>query len=52
MQSVGDWLEGIGLPQYENTFIANGYDDMEFMVSVTVSVSVKVCGADADFSLI
>ena len=32
MQSVGDWLESLGLPQYENTFIANGYDDMEFMV--------------------
>ena len=32
MQSVGDWLESIGLPQYENTLVANGFDDMDFMV--------------------
>ncbi|KAK3101537.1 hypothetical protein FSP39_004282 [Pinctada imbricata] len=29
--SVGDWLEGIGLDQYENTLIANGFDDTDFL---------------------
>ena len=33
MQSVGDWLDSLGLPQYENTLVANGFDDMDFMVS-------------------
>ena len=33
IQSVGDWLEGLGLPQYENTLVANGFDDMDFVVS-------------------
>ncbi len=32
IQSVGEWLENLGLPQYENTLIANGFDDMDFMV--------------------
>ena len=32
MQSVGDWLDGLGVPQYENILIPNGFDDMEFMV--------------------
>lgn len=31
MQSVGDWLEGLGLPQYENTLVANGFDDTDFL---------------------
>lgn len=32
MQSVGDWLESLAVPQYENTLVANGFDDMDFMV--------------------
>jgi len=31
VQSVGDWLEGLGLSQYENIFITNGFDDMDYM---------------------
>ena len=31
LQCVGDWLESLALPQYENLLIANGFDDMEFM---------------------
>ena len=30
--SVGDWLDSLGLGQYEYTFIANGFDDTDFMV--------------------
>ena len=32
IQSVGDWLADLKLSRYENTLIANGYDDMDFMV--------------------
>ncbi len=32
VQSVGDWLEEVRMPQYENILIANGFDDMDFMV--------------------
>ena len=31
--SVGEWLEGADLIQYENIFMVNGFDDMRFMVS-------------------
>ena len=31
--SVGEWLEGMDLIQYENIFMVNGFDDMRFMVS-------------------
>ncbi|XP_041365228.1 ankyrin repeat and SAM domain-containing protein 1A-like isoform X2 [Gigantopelta aegis] len=31
MQSVGDWLDRLGLGQYENTLVANGYDDTDFL---------------------
>ncbi|XP_064635654.1 ankyrin repeat and sterile alpha motif domain-containing protein 1B-like isoform X3 [Lineus longissimus] len=33
VQSVGEWLEGRGLGQYENILVANGFDDMDFMGS-------------------
>lgn len=32
-QPVGDWLEHVGLPQYENKLITSGFDDLHFMVS-------------------
>jgi len=32
VRSVGDWLTDLNLPQYENTLVANGYDNMDFMV--------------------
>ncbi|XP_042549259.1 ankyrin repeat and sterile alpha motif domain-containing protein 1B isoform X9 [Perognathus longimembris pacificus] len=33
VQSVGQWLESIGLPQYENHLMANGFDNVQFMGS-------------------
>ncbi|KAK1788785.1 hypothetical protein P4O66_002594 [Electrophorus voltai] len=32
-QSVGQWLDSIGLVQYENHLLANGFDNVQFMVS-------------------
>ncbi|XP_046569447.1 ankyrin repeat and SAM domain-containing protein 1A-like isoform X2 [Haliotis rubra] len=31
IQSVGEWLEMLGLGQYENTLVANGFDDTDFL---------------------
>jgi len=36
--SVGDWLADLELLEYENLFIGNGYDDMDFMVRVQCRV--------------
>ncbi|XP_041330240.1 ankyrin repeat and sterile alpha motif domain-containing protein 1B isoform X15 [Pyrgilauda ruficollis] len=33
VQTVGQWLENIGLPQYENHLLANGFDNVQFMGS-------------------
>ncbi|XP_026640393.1 ankyrin repeat and sterile alpha motif domain-containing protein 1B isoform X9 [Microtus ochrogaster] len=33
VQTVGQWLESIGLPQYENHLMANGFDNVQFMGS-------------------
>ncbi|XP_071993289.1 ankyrin repeat and SAM domain-containing protein 1A isoform X2 [Engystomops pustulosus] len=30
-QSVAQWLESLGLPQYESKFVLNGFDDVRFM---------------------
>lgn len=38
LQSVGQWLDSIGLVQYENHLLANGFDNVQFMVSVFTSV--------------
>lgn len=32
-QSVGEWLESIGLQQYESKLLLNGFDDVRFLVS-------------------
>ena len=32
--SVGDWLSGLGLAHYEPSFVGNGYDDIDFLVSM------------------
>nr|XP_015197639.1 PREDICTED: ankyrin repeat and SAM domain-containing protein 1A isoform X1 [Lepisosteus oculatus] len=32
-QPVGDWLEHLGLPQYESKLLLNGFDDLRFMGS-------------------
>uniref|UniRef100_A0A4W3INL3 Ankyrin repeat and sterile alpha motif domain containing 1B n=1 Tax=Callorhinchus milii TaxID=7868 RepID=A0A4W3INL3_CALMI len=34
--TVGRWLESIGLPQYENHLLANGFDNIQFMGSNVV----------------
>ncbi|BFZ04856.1 hypothetical protein BsWGS_07897 [Bradybaena similaris] len=31
IQSIGEWLADVGLPQYENTLVANGFDDTDFL---------------------
>ncbi|XP_018620850.1 ankyrin repeat and sterile alpha motif domain-containing protein 1B-like [Scleropages formosus] len=36
MQSVGKWLDSIGLVQYENHLLANGFDNVQFMGSNVV----------------
>uniref|UniRef100_A0A8C7JRP1 Ankyrin repeat and sterile alpha motif domain containing 1B n=1 Tax=Oncorhynchus kisutch TaxID=8019 RepID=A0A8C7JRP1_ONCKI len=36
MQSVGQWLDSIGLVQYENHLLANGFDNVQFMGSNVV----------------
>ncbi|KAM6215515.1 ankyrin repeat and sterile alpha motif domain-containing protein 1B isoform 3-T3 [Rhynchocyon petersi] len=33
VQTVGQWLESIGLPQYENHLMVNGFDNVQFMGS-------------------
>ncbi|XP_064160487.1 ankyrin repeat and SAM domain-containing protein 1A-like [Anguilla rostrata] len=30
-QPVGEWLDGVGLPQYESRLLLNGFDDLRFM---------------------
>ncbi|XP_057194548.1 ankyrin repeat and SAM domain-containing protein 1A isoform X1 [Triplophysa rosa] len=32
-QSVGEWLEHVGFPQYESRLVLNGFDDLRFMGS-------------------
>lgn len=32
-QSVGEWLEAVGLQQYESRLLLNGFDDVRFLVS-------------------
>nr|2LMR_A Chain A, Ankyrin repeat and SAM domain-containing protein 1A [Homo sapiens] len=32
-QSVGEWLESIGLQQYESKLLLNGFDDVHFLGS-------------------
>ncbi|XP_015207409.1 ankyrin repeat and sterile alpha motif domain-containing protein 1B isoform X2 [Lepisosteus oculatus] len=36
VQSVGQWLDSIGLVQYENHLLANGFDNVQFMGSNVV----------------
>lgn len=42
-QPVGEWLEHVGLPQYESKFLLNGFDDLRFMVSHLQHVISRVC---------
>lgn len=38
-QSVGEWLESIGLQQYESKLLLNGFDDVRFLVSNCVDIN-------------
>jgi len=31
--SIGQWLGGLGLADYESLFCNNGFDDLDFIVS-------------------
>ena len=52
-QSVGEWLEAVGLQQYESKLLLNGFDDVRFLVSVRASWGGAVpgelprCGSDS-----
>lgn len=35
-QPVGEWLEHVGLPQYESKLLLNGFDDLHYMVSCSL----------------
>jgi len=43
-QSVGDWLADLELSEYENMLVANGYDDMDFMVCLEISLLGSAVG--------
>ena len=42
VQSVGDWLADLGLSEYENMLVGNGYDDMDFMVCLGLFIGLYV----------
>ena len=42
-QPVGDWLEHVGLPQYESKMLLNGFDDLHYMVSYSCLSLCVVC---------
>lgn len=42
VQTVGQWLENIGLPQYENHLLANGFDNVQFMVRNLLCIAVYI----------
>ena len=42
MQSVGEWLEAIGMAQYENHFITNGFDNLDFLVCIIIIIIIIV----------
>lgn len=43
VQTVGQWLESIGLPQYENHLMANGFDNVQFMVRRSLCPQSCLC---------
>lgn len=46
LQPVGDWLELVGLPQYESKLLLNGFDDLHYMVSACsckFSFHIQLC---------
>lgn len=50
VQSVGQWLDNIGLVQYENHLLSNGFDNVQFMVSVfTLSLHFAAASFQSQF---
>lgn len=41
LESVGGWLSRLGLSHYEASFLANGYDDIRFIVSILFIENVR-----------
>lgn len=51
-QSVGEWLESIGLQQYESKLLLNGFDDVRFLVSAAdVLAQAEVGKSTESFTL-
>lgn len=48
LSAVGKWLSKLGVGEYENLFLINGYDDLDFMVRQCSFAlwwrRVRVCG--------
>ena len=38
--NISDWLESLGLSQYKAALVSNGFDDTDFLVSLSTNVSV------------
>ncbi len=45
LDSIGSWLTSLGLSQYEASFVANGYDDIRFIVSRSNNIPQAMCKA-------
>ncbi|XP_025022409.1 phosphatidylinositol 3,4,5-trisphosphate 5-phosphatase 2 isoform X2 [Python bivittatus] len=45
--SVGEWLRAIGMEQYEEGLIHNGWDDLEFLSDITEEDLEEAGGTDA-----
>lgn len=45
-QSVGEWLEAVGLQQYESKLLLNGFDDVRFLVSAVGLLKGRCCSLE------
>lgn len=43
--SLGLWLSGIGMHDYETLFLDSGYDDIDFIVSIYLQIPIYVSNA-------
>ncbi|XP_046394168.1 uncharacterized protein LOC124161944 isoform X2 [Ischnura elegans] len=46
--SIGQWLESIGLPEYEKMFVFHGYDDVDFINGVLEECDLRTMGVVDD----
>lgn len=55
-QSIGEWLESVGLQQYESKLLLNGFDDVRFLVSAkclqatSVAMTAAACWTPASLT--